>query len=290
MFLPYIGLKFVLMIKMVVTDLDGTLVGSNGDFSDRNLGLLYMLAELGVVRVIATGRSPYSVSTILPDDFPIDYLVFSSGAGVMRWVDKSIIYARELSAEQVQDVIDILASFKVDFMVHEPIPQNHHFYYRDTGRLNPDFDRRITVYKDFCQPLILGIPYPDPATQIIAVLPHDPGWFNSLKAKLPGVKVIRTTSPMDGKSIWMEIFPDGVSKAHGVEWLCNELGSITPVEVVGIGNDYNDLDLLNYTPNSFIVGNAPDDLKDKYRVVPTNDDSGFAVAVELIIEQSFKKS
>lgn len=278
------------MIKMVVTDLDGTLVGSNGDFSDRNLGLLYMLAELGVVRVIATGRSPYSVSTILPDDFPIDYLVFSSGAGVMRWVDKSIIYARELSAEQVQDVIDILASFKVDFMVHEPIPQNHHFYYRDTGRLNPDFDRRITVYKDFCQPLILGIPYPDPATQIIAVLPHDPGWFNSLKAKLPGVKVIRTTSPMDGKSIWMEIFPDGVSKAHGVEWLCNELGSITPVEVVGIGNDYNDLDLLNYTPNSFIVGNAPDDLKDKYRVVPTNDDSGFAVAVELIIEQSFKKS
>lgn len=290
MFLPYIGLKFVLMIKMVVTDLDGTLVGSNGDFSDRNLGLLYMLAELGVVRVIATGRSPYSVSTILPDDFPIDYLVFSSGAGVMRWVDKSIIYARELSAEQVQGVIDILASFKVDFMVHEPIPQNHHFYYRDTGRLNPDFDRRITVYKDFCQPLILGIPYPDPATQIIAVLPHDPGWFNSLKAKLPGVKVIRTTSPMDGKSIWMEIFPDGVSKAHGVEWLCNELGSITPVEVVGIGNDYNDLDLLNYTPNSFIVGNAPDDLKDKYRVVPTNDDSGFAVAVESLIEQSFKKS
>lgn len=278
------------MIKMVVTDLDGTLVGSNGDFSDRNLGLLYMLAELGVVRVIATGRSPYSVSTILPDDFPIDYLVFSSGAGVMRWVDKSIIYARELSAEQVQGVIDILASFKVDFMVHEPIPQNHHFYYRATGRLNPDFDRRITVYKDFCQPLILGIPYPDRATQIIAVLPHDPGWFNSLKAKLPGVKVIRTTSPMDGKSIWMEIFPDGVSKAHGVEWLCNELGSITPVEVVGIGNDYNDLDLLNYTPNSFIVGNAPDDLKDKYRVVPTNDDSGFAVAVESLIEQSFKKS
>jgi hypothetical protein len=78
----------------------------------------------------------------------------------------------------------------------------------------------------------------------------------------------------------MEIFPEGVSKGHSVDWLCKYLGDIQPNEILAIGNDYNDLDLLNYTPNSYLVSNAPEELKQKFKVVASNDESGFAEAVE----------
>lgn len=273
------------MIKMVVTDLDGTLLSSDGNYSQQNLDSLYSLGEMGIVRVIATGRSPYSASKVIPNDFPIDYLVFSSGAGIIRWSDKTIVYTTKLPSEKVQSIIDILVKLKTDFMVHEPIPQNHCFHYHFTGNSNPDFDRRLAVYKDFCSPLILGISYPDTATQIIAILPSNPELFHSIKEQIRGVKVIRATSPLDGESIWMEIFPEGVSKGHSVDWLCKELGGIIPSEIMAIGNDYNDLDLLNHTPNSFVVDNAPEELKRSFKIVASNNDSGFAEAVEKTISQ-----
>lgn len=267
---------------MVVTDLDGTLISSSNTFSESNLNTLKILGERGIIRVIATGRSPYSASKVIPDDFPIDYLVFSSGAGIIRWSDKSIVYTTELCANKVQHIIDILVNLGVDFMVHEPIPQNHNFHYYFSGNSNPDFDRRMSVYKDFCSPLILGVPYPDNATQIIAVLPPNPEIFYSLESQLYGVKVIRATSPLDGESIWMEIFPEGVSKGHSIDWLCKYLGGVQSNEIIAIGNDYNDLDLLNYTPNGFLVENSPEELKQKFKVVASNDNSGFSEAVSLV--------
>ena len=268
------------MVKMVVTDLDGTLLSSNSDYSSKNLSTLHRLGEMEIIRVIATGRSPYSASKVIPSDFPIDYLVFSSGAGIIRWSDKSIVYTTELDSTKVQEIIDLFVNLSVDFMVQEPIPQNHIFHYHFSGNPNPDFDRRLAVYKDFCSPLILGVAYPDNATQLIAVLPPNPELFYSLESNLTGVKVIRATSPLDGESIWMEIFPEGVSKGHSVDWLCKFLGDIQPNEILAIGNDYNDLDLLNYTPNSYLVANAPEELTQKFNVVASNDESGFAMAVE----------
>lgn len=276
----YLGnLKRCPMVKMVVTDLDGTLLDSNSGCSCRNLSVLAALGSRGITRVIATGRSPYSASRVLPDDFPIDYLVFSSGAGIMRWSDKSVIYATELPAAKVREVIGIFVDRDVDFMVQAPIPLNHTFHYHFSGHPNPDFDRRLAVYKGFCSPLLPGVPYPNGATQLVAILPPDLERFHSLERRLQGVKVIRATSPLDGESIWMEIFPEGVSKGHGAEWLCHFIGGVRPDEIVAVGNDYNDLDLLGYTPNSFLVANAPEELKPKFRVVASNNESGFAEAV-----------
>lgn len=272
------------MVRMVVTDLDGTLLGSYSQFSDRNMDALRRLGQRGVVRVIATGRSPYSADLVIPADFPIDYLIFSSGAGIIEWSSKSLVHSDALPVAKVQEVIDFLVECDVNFMVHEPIPQNHCFLYHRANIGNPDFERRVELYHDFCNPLILGVPYPNNATQLLAVLPPHSNIFLDLKQRLSGVNVIRATSPLDGESIWMEIFPEGISKGHSVDWLCRALDGIKPNEVAAIGNDYNDLDMLAYTPNSFVVRNAPADLRERFRVVKSNDNDGFAEAVGLILE------
>jgi len=267
------------MVKMVVTDLDGTLLNSKGLVDKSNLETLNSLGKMGIARVIATGRSPYSVEKVIPNDFPIDYIVFSSGAGTIRWIDKQIMHERHLSQAETQKVINEFINLSVDFMVHDPIPHNHCFLYHSNNIENPDFFRRIEVYSSFCQPYIPGVEYPNGATQLIAVLPNNPRLFNSISTKFPELKVIRTTSPLDGNSIWMEVFPKDVSKAYGITWLCNNEVQCETKDAIAIGNDFNDLDMLEQIENSYVVANAPSELKDRFKVVSSNDDFGFTEAV-----------
>ncbi len=265
-------------IKMVVTDLDGTLLNDQGEVSKKDLETLESLKTKGVIRVIATGRSPFSYSRVLPDNFPIDYLIFSSGAGAFNQQDKSLIYTTELKPAEIQPVIEELMKHEVDFMLHEPIPSNHRFLFHRTGGENPDFERRLAVYRPFCQPFAPGVAYESAAAQIIAILPNDVEWFEQLKGCFPELKVIRATSPLDGHSIWMEIFSSNVSKAFGIEQIAN-LHQIKKEQIITIGNDYNDVDMLEHYPNSFVVSNAPEDLRNKYQVVSSNNESGFSQAV-----------
>lgn len=270
---------------IVVTDLDGTLLRSDGTFNRSDIAMLQELGERGVVRAIATGRSPFSASKVIPVDFPIDYLIFSSGAGVIGWHRKEIVHTNELAEETVRDIVNLLISEGVSFMVHEPIPFNHHFQYCRGESVVPDFDRRVNLYSDCCSPLIAGIPYQTAASQLLVVLPPASDKFVQLKANIErkGVKVIRATSPIDGESIWVEIFPSGVSKASGIEWVISDMPSVTEPMVVAVGNDYNDLDMLLAADRAFVVGNSPDELKHRFEVTRTNDQAGFAHAIRSIL-------
>lgn len=273
---------------MVVTDLDGTFLNSQALVSDTNFNMLKELGEKGVVRVIATGRSPYSFSKVIPSDFPIDYLIFSSGAGLMEYKTNNILYTTEILAEEVQNIVEELIAHKVDFMVHEPIPTNHRFLYHQSSNYNPDFANRIEIYSQYCQPYIPGVAYGSSATQIVAILPHDVEWFDTLKKNFPTLKVIRATSPLDGHSIWMEIFMLDVSKAYGVKHLCKNL-DIAQNEVLTVGNDFNDLDMLMEYDHSYVVSNAPAELKSLFSVVKSNNESGFSDAVRMGLEIGVKE-
>ncbi len=265
---------------LVVTDLDGTLLSSGGALSIENRSTLIRLGEMNIVRVVATGRSPYSFEKVASVDFPIDYLVFSSGAGILNWSTKELLLESEISALEGQGIINVLVNESADFMVHEAIPLNHRFLYYDSGNNNPDFHRRISVYQNHCRPLAVGVNLQSPIAQLVVVLPPEVERFEYLKQKLKGFNIVRATSPLDGESIWMEIFNSQVSKANATNWLCNQLG-INRCEVVAIGNDYNDLDMLNAFPKSYVVENAPTDLKKTFTIVKHNDLSGFSHAIEI---------
>lgn len=267
------------MLRMVVTDLDGTLLSSKGLADKPNVDVLEYLGKKGIVRTIATGRSLYSVSKVVADDFPVDYIIFSSGAGIIRWIDKQIVHQRNLTQVETQKVINEFIDLGLDFMVHDSIPHNHFFFYHTVSNDNPDFFRRIEVYKAFCRPYIPGVEFPNGATQLLAVLPNNPDLFNTLSLKFQNLKIIRTTSPLDGNSIWMEVFPNDVSKAYGIKWLCSQGISCEIKDVISIGNDFNDLDMLELTDTSYVVYNAPIELRNSYKVVPSNDEFGFSVAV-----------
>jgi hydroxymethylpyrimidine pyrophosphatase-like HAD family hydrolase len=79
----------------------------------------------------------------------------------------------------------------------------------------------------------------------------------------------------------MEVFNPDVSKSKGIEWLINHL-QLTDPYVFAIGNDYNDLDMLNFAHSSFAVSNAPQELKEKFQVTKSNNENGFTKAIKTL--------
>jgi len=275
---PPVGEKEYMRKSMVVTDLDGTLLHRASGMHRRDISTLRDLGKNDTVRVIATGRSLYSARSVLDSDLPIDYLVFSSGAGIVDWPTGEIIRSHTMSARQITETAQCLLKMKMDFMVHRPIPDNHFFTYYGKGRDNPDFLRRIGYYEEFAKPGTCMIE-PVQACQIVAVEPEtERSRYSNIREALDALTVIRTTSPMDGVSTWIEIFPPDVSKAKASEWIRRSCG-IDRTDILAVGNDYNDLDLLGWAFTSFVVDEAPADLQKLYRSVRTHG-GGISEAVE----------
>lgn len=265
--------------KLFITDFDGTLTRTQGGFAARDLCALERLGELGIIRAIATGRSLHSFMKAGGSALPVDYLISSTGAGLSLHPCGRLIRQMGLTGEEVIACVRVLQEEDLDFMIQRPLPDNHLFAYRSSGRQNPDFFRRISLNNGHCRSL--GCPSAfGPASQLLAVVPprESVRALKRIRERVEGLSVIQATSPLDGRSTWIEIFARGVSKSQTASWLAQKLG-IDRKNTLSVGNDYNDTDLLEWSAMGFVVENAPDDLKRKFPVVSSNDEGGVAEAI-----------
>ena len=285
---PLNGLK---PCGLFIMDLDGTLLRSDRTVASIDLAALAKLGQLGIVRVIATGRSMFSFKTVAVVDLPLDFVIFSTGAGVLQYTGGEIVRKASLEPREVERASDILKANRLDYMIHHTIPDNHKFAYFRSNSNNADFDRRLKIYSQHARPLEETANGFGPATQLLAVVPAQGGnaVLEAIRSDLPDYNVIQTTSPLDGKSTWIEIFPATVSKSLTAAWLAGEL-RIDKRQVVSVGNDYNDLDLLEWTNRSYVVNNAPQDLKKRFTNVASNNDGGVAEAARRWLEGNFSAS
>ena len=264
----------------VFTDLDGTLLDANQRLPPVNRRALEQLGKDQIWRIVVTGRSLFSARRVLDPHFPIDVLVTSSGAGIFRFPDEQILHSAMMEERHVQKGAALLKQLALDFMIHAPLPDNHFFKWHRSASQNTDFCKRLEIYSGYHQPLPEDLTTVGPATQLLVVCPRDENGrlHRTLRAELPDLTVIRTTSPLDHRSIWYEIFPPAISKASAAAWVCEHYG-IDQHTALAVGNDYNDLDLLHWGSFSRVVANAPPDLQRQFTVVSDHNNNGFAEAV-----------
>lgn len=268
---------------MFVSDLDGTLFRSDRRFSNKDLDRLTLLGEMGITRVLATGRSVFSLLRSVPEPLPFDYLIFSTGLGIAHYPDSNqrIIKSHGLTEEQTTEVTELFKELSLDFMIHDPLPHNHAFTFDYPSGNNPDFMTRIGFYENHYREMGNGGGKPGPSSQFITMVPAPPSGldlYHHIKERLDQFSVIKTTSPFDGKTMWIEVFPKNVSKGNAVLWLADRIG-IDRKNIAAVGNDYNDEDLLEIAEKAYVVENAPEDLKRRFTVVSSNDNEGVSDAV-----------
>jgi Cof subfamily protein (haloacid dehalogenase superfamily) len=274
-------------IKLVATDLDGTFLKDDRSISERNLEALHQLGKQGIVRVVATGRNLRKVDEALSPDVPFDYIVFSSGAGVFDWKKRKHIFDQNITPESTGRLVTHFKKQDYNFYAFAPAPENHRLWYHRGKEECEEFNNYLSFHNSFSEPLAGDENLDNGLCQFLLIIPEDEQNFAELKEEIElqcnEIRVIRSSSPVTEGYIWVEVFHHEVSKGMGVHKICKLL-EIKPEETAGIGNDYNDLDLLGFTGYSFLTGNAPEPLKRFFTLAPTNEEDAFAHTVQPLLQ------
>lgn len=254
-------------MKMLITDLDGTLRHPELGILPANRRALEALGGRGVQRVIATGRSLHHVRKVLEDDFPCDWLIHSSGAGRLSWPDGQAENHAGLDGRSLGFVIQQLKNWQLPFSLHLPSPASHtSFWWRGQLANHPDvdFDERIARNPD-CSSEHEGS-IPGALSFLLVITPDGQNWPQRLARAFPQFRLLHSRSPIGGRSRWIELVPPDVSKSQAAASLAKELG-LGPGDCMALGNDFNDEDLLDWAGSAGVVSEAPVQLKSRFPVL-----------------------
>lgn len=263
---------------LLAADLDGTLAFGGVISPEFRTAARRVRAE-GIPLLLVTGRNPRSLERVEGVWTVADEILFSSGAGILRGPEAVPEERGRLCAEDVGLITEILDRHGEDYCILNPIPDNHYFAWRRnrSAAENPDFDARRNFYRDWERP------YDGQAVdacQILVILP--PGKTSeettaSLGVELSSWSTFRSASPLDHASIWLEVFPFGVNKGRALADWCAEY-DVGSDRVVALGNDFNDVSMLDWAGRGRVVPNAPAMLRETYVI------RSFPEAVDEVLE------
>lgn len=273
-------------IRLVATDLDGTFLKNDKTISEKNLEALHQLGQRNITRVAATGRNLKKVNDVLAAETPFDFVVYSSGAGIYDWKNKQHIYSRNIVETSVQKLLKYFIAEKINFHAFFPAPENHQHWYFRGDKPCEEFERYFSYNQAFAFELDVNNCPDTEMCQFLVIIPEDELKYAVLKKNIESlcteIRVIRASSPITHGYIWAEVFHHSVSKGNGIRHIC-EMQGIDHLLTVGIGNDYNDFDLLEFTAHSFLTENAPTEIKHMYPNVASNENDAFAIAIQPIV-------
>lgn len=261
--------------RLIVTDLDGTLVSSRQEISPRNLAALARWAERGARICVATGRHPASALE-LTSRFSFNYTLISlNGAVTLDEPDGRILARRFMTPEQTRAVLAALDTLGVeqrrDVLTLDTWYVSHFDDYVD-GRTN----RLGVAYRLIPEPCDIA------AAKVMVQLPRDQSreLLAQARALLPEMSVTLSTPTL------LEIMAPGVSKGSAVLDLAERLG-IAQAEIIAFGDQLNDLDMLQVAGCGVAMENADDELKQVAdRVTRRHDEDGVALVLEELLATS----
>lgn len=266
-------------IKMIALDLDGTLFTDTKEVSDRNKNALARAREKGVHVVITTGRPLKAIEYLLEElDLANEnsYSITFNG-GLVQKNTGHILDKQEMAWEQAKTIVDTLVPLGLpvdilsDALVYE-INQS------DAKSLYQAVNPRLT-FKEVTD--MTAVPKDVVINKVISAFDAD-----VLNHHLPFLQenLKDTVEVFKSRDIVLEFMPKGVHKAAALTQLCQHLG-IEPDEVMTLGDEENDLSMIEWAGLGVAMKNAVPLLKEKADVITayTNNESGLAWAVETYV-------
>jgi Cof subfamily protein (haloacid dehalogenase superfamily) len=260
-------------VRLVATDLDGTLVRSDGTISRRTCRALSAAEDAGVVVALVTGRPPRWMKPVAEATGHTGVAVCANGALLWDMHTETVVDATLLDpptlhrvAARLRDAVPGLL-FAVEYghgFGHEPEYRHNWAIGGATARVGP-----LAEIAD------------RPAAKLLARHPTMAcDELLALAVELLGAEVAVTSSSVDAL---LEIGAPGVTKASALSRLARTAG-IPPADVVAFGDMPNDLPMLAWAGRSVAVANAhPEVLAAADEVTASNDEDGVALVVERLL-------
>ena len=255
------------MPRLVATDLDGTLLRSDGTVSPYTAEVLEKLDRHGVTVVIVTAR---------PLRWMQDLWQYVGSHGLAIVSNGAIVY--DVGARRVRQLtgIDVDEGLALVEAITAAVPEASFAIECESGiRLDPRFHERHEVPEG--SPVgDLGALWDEPAVKLMVRCEGmDPDGLRKSVVEAVGDLAVPTWS---GEHL-VEISAPGVTKASTLARICADLG-VDARDVVAFGDMPNDLPMLAWAGTSYAMANAdPSVIAAADHVAPTNDDDGVATVL-----------
>ena len=273
-------------IRLLAVDLDGTLLNIRSEISPANLRALERASRRGVHIAVVTGRRRFSARPFVAQ-LPCPVTLVSSNGALVDSFSGEITHRQFLAREVALETLSIARAFRPYTvaifdkpsrgqvtMEEAASPDGPYSWYMAHApsalEVVPDLEAAVTT--DPVQLMIGGPP---------AVIEPAEG----LLAGSPAAAMIHLswTQYFSRNMSLLDVNARGCSKAAAVARLASEAG-IQPSEVMAIGDNFNDLELLRYAGRPVVMRQAPPGVReDGWATTGSNDEDGVAAAIEAYI-------
>ncbi|MFX3625040.1 MAG: Cof-type HAD-IIB family hydrolase [Ectobacillus sp.] len=260
--------------KMIVLDLDDTLLRDDHTISPRTKQALMEAQKLGVKVVLASGRPTYAMRSVAKELRLEEYgsfILSFNGAKIINCTTEEELFSSTLSPETVHRLREI--SRRENLWIHTYIGDT---IVTEANNQYTEIEAEITGMEVVEVPSLLEA-VTAPVVKVLMM--EDPERLAKAEKQLQQ-ELAGELAVMRSKPFFLEFTENGVTKGTSLNHLIQKLG-ITREEVIAMGDSYNDLAMIEFAGLGVAMGNAPDDIKEKAEyVTDTNMNDGVAKVVE----------
>jgi Cof subfamily protein (haloacid dehalogenase superfamily) len=273
-------------VRLLGVDIDGTLLNPEFEISAADLSALRRAHAEGVEVVVVTGRR-HTFALPIVQQLGFALWVISSNGAITRSLAGETFHRDLLPVETCRSLCANMREFRGNTVLTFDTEAKGAIVLEHMNELSVSIRRWLEKnlrYIDFV------IPIEDSLT-------HDPvqamfcGPIGRMQEALgvlasgnlaKDITVLRTEYPVRDLSM-VDVLNQGCSKGHALERWANYRG-IPREQVMAIGDNYNDIEMLAFAGRPFIMGNAAEELRrNGWALTLSNDQNGVAAAIEQVL-------
>ncbi|MGA2354829.1 MAG: Cof-type HAD-IIB family hydrolase [Terriglobales bacterium] len=272
-------------LRLIAIDIDGTLLSPEFKISDADLATLRRAHAGGVEVILVTGRR-HAFALPIAQQLGFDLWLISSNGAITRSLDGETFHRDLLPEPTCRQLVQVMQEFRGQTVLT----------FDSNGPGTIVIERLEYLEGSIQRWLEKNMQYIKFVVPIEDALTTDPvqamfcGPVADMKrvlrvletCDLP-ITVLRTEYPGRDLSI-VDVLNAGCSKGHALERWANHR-QITREQVMAIGDNYNDIEMLAFAGHPFIMGNASEELRGRgWTLTRSNAESGVSAAVEHILK------
>ncbi|MBS4536594.1 HAD family phosphatase [Clostridium sp. D2Q-14] len=269
--------------KLIAIDMDGTLLDKEEKVSEKNKEAIKRATEKGVKVVISTGRiftSAIYYAKLIGIMTPI---IACNGAYISEYDRENVLLQHPINQEDMEKLIEIFEKNNLYYHFYDnenfyttDLDYNSLKYYEWNKKQKEENKININVLKNPVE----YIKKNNVKVYKVVIMDEDIEKITNIREELSLYENIEVVSSWHGS---LDIMYKGVSKGKALKELCKIYG-ISREEVIAIGDNENDLSMLEFAGTSVAMENGIDLVKEYADIVTeTNDNNGVAKAIEKLI-------
>jgi len=272
------------MIRLIGIDIDGTLLDTDGRMPEANSQAIRDAVAAGVHVALVTGRS-YPFARPVAEHLPRSLSLIVSNGAVERTMDGATLARRLLARDVARKVLDLTRLhrhataliFDRDFdrqVVYETMDWDHPGRQKYWSRNHSHIAQSVPL-EDALTEDPIQVMYNGGVTDMRAL-------FDWLRAEI-GSCAIQMTEYVNRDFSLVDVTSLAATKGRALAWRAEQMG-LTRDEVMAIGDNFNDVEMLEFAGHPVLMGNAVDSLTSRgWHVTGHQNEAGVAQAIERFV-------